>query len=235
MDDQIAYLSLNSFGNPKIDTLFLKKLPELRKAKKLIIDLRHNGGGNTEIGSYILKYLTYDDALYGSVSKSRLHIPTFKAWGKWMDPKDTLQGSEADKRWVRQALLSYEDNYFHEFPYEPTEIDLSKEERLVIPTAILIGNRTASAAEDFLILADNQDHMVKIGQPSNGSTGQPLLFDLPGGGIARVCTKKDTYPDGREFVGYGIQPDIYVKKTVADFIAGRDPVLEAALEYRQGN
>jgi C-terminal processing protease CtpA/Prc len=39
-----------------------------------------------------------------------------------------------------------------------------------------------------------------------------------------VCTKKDTYPDGREFVGYGIQPDIEVKATVQDFIDQKDPV-----------
>ena len=57
------------------------------------------------------------------------------------------------------------------------------------------------------------------------------MFSLPGGGLARVCTKKDTYPDGREFVGYGVKPDIEVKLTVADFLQKKDPILEKALEY----
>ena len=75
---------------------------------------------------------------------------------------------------------------------------------MVIPTVILIGYNTASAAEDFLIYTENQKHMIKIGEPTFGSTGQPMPYDLPDGGSARVCTKKDTYPSGKEFVGFGI-------------------------------
>jgi hypothetical protein len=30
------------------------------------------------------------------------------------------------------------------------------------------------------------------------------------GGGARVCSKRNTYPDGRESVGIGIQPDVVV-------------------------
>ena len=229
--DDVAYISLNSFSNPKIDSLFIDKLPELRNAKKLIVDLRFNGGGNTSIGTQILQYLTYDSVLYGSAYSSRLHIPTFKAWGKWYSLKDTIGASEEDKKWLKQAVLSYQDSYFHYFPYKPTSIDLDKEERIVIPTAILIGHNTASAAEDFLIAADNQKHMIKIGEPTFGSTGQPLSFDMPGGGSARICTKKDTYPGGKEFVGYGILPDIKVTKSYDDYMENKDPVLEKAIQY----
>ena len=58
-----------------------------------------------------------------------------------------------------------------------------------------------------------------------------ILFDLPGGGGARVCTKKDTYPDGSEFVGVGVKPDIEVAPTVKDFIENKDPVLDKAISY----
>ncbi|MCA0931283.1 peptidase S41 [Lutimonas saemankumensis] len=229
--DDVAYISLNSFSNPKIDSLFMDKLPQLRKAKKLIVDLRFNGGGNTSIGTNILQYLTYDSLLHGSAYSSRLHIPAFKAWGKWYSLKDTIGASEEDKKWLKQAVLSHQDNYFHYFPYNPKSIDLDREERIVIPTAILIGHNTASAAEDFLIAADNQKHMVKIGEPTFGSTGQPLSFDMPGGGSARICTKKDTYPGGKEFVGYGILPDIQVTKSYDDYMENKDPVLEKAIQY----
>jgi C-terminal processing protease CtpA/Prc len=74
-----------------------------------------------------------------------------------------------------------------------------------------------------------------IGEPSGGSTGNPLQFELPGGGKARICAKRDTYPDGRSFVGKGIAPDILVAPTVADVRSGRDPVLERALETLVGN
>jgi C-terminal processing protease CtpA/Prc len=225
MDNQIAYVSLNSFDNPKIDSLFITRLPELYKAKGLIIDLRYNGGGSTTIGTNILQYLTKDKKLNGSVSSSRMHIPAHKAWGKFTQASDT-----AHNAWASKSLLMFQDNYFYKFDHEPQRFRL-KAKRIVVPTALLIGHNTASAAEDFLIYADKQPHMTKIGENTFGSTGQPYLFDLPGGGVARVCTKKDTYPDGKEFVGYGVKPDIEVKRTADDFIKHRDPVLEKAVDY----
>jgi C-terminal processing protease CtpA/Prc len=67
-----------------------------------------------------------------------------------------------------------------------------------------------------------------IGMPSGGSTGQPWMFDLPGGGTARICVKRDSYPDGTSFVGTGIIPDIQVPLTVRDIRAGSDAALEHA-------
>ncbi|MGB4844340.1 MAG: S41 family peptidase [Ferruginibacter sp.] len=224
-DGQVAYVALNSFEDRKIDSLFIEKLPELDKAKGLVIDLRYNGGGNTSIGTGILKYLTNDTVLYGSKSRTRQHTSSYKAWGKFMEPADTINNA-----WAKKAMMSFQDKYYYDFDYEPDTIRLQAK-RIVVPTVLLLGNNTASAAEDFLIYADNQKHMKKIGTNSFGSTGQPYMFSLPGGGSARVCTKQDTYPDGREFVGYGIKPDIEVKPTLADYLQRKDPVLEKALEY----
>ena len=55
------------------------------------------------------------------------------------------------------------------------------------------------------------------------------MFDLPGGGSARICTKQDTYPDGREFVGYGVKPDVEVKPTWQDYLQKKDVDLEQRL------
>lgn len=209
-DDNIAYLALNSFSDWEVSIAFNEKVPELQKAKALILDLRKNGGGNSRIGKVILHHLTNDTIFYGPKTQSRLHIPTLKAWNQ--------------------------DKYYHDFSYSPDTLgigdrNLLKTSRIVVPTAILIGHGTASAAEDFLIYADNQKHMTKIGESTYGSTGQPLMIDLPNGGIARVCTKKDTYPDGREFVGIGIKPDINITKDLSGYIENKDPVLEKAIEH----
>lgn len=226
-NNQTAYMALNGFDNRKIDTLFLEQLPQLYKAKSLVIDLRDNGGGSTNIGSFILQYLTNDSLLYGSRNTSRLHIPSFKAWGKFTSPGDTANSS-----WAKQALLTYQDKFYYHFDYSPMTVRLpAGTQRIVIPTVILIGHGTASAAEDFLIYTDNQKHMIKMGENSFGSTGQPYMFDMPGGGSARICTKRDTYPDGREFVGYGVKPDIEVKATLNDYLQKKDPALDKALEY----
>lgn len=229
INKETAYLSLNSFSDEKIDSLFVTKLPELYKAKSLIIDLRSNGGGSTNVGTEILQYLTNDTILYGSRQRTRDHLPAYKAWGKFIDPKDTI-----NIPWNKKAYLSFHDQLYFDFEYNPTKIQLNAK-RIVVPTVILLGHNTASAAEDFLIFADNQKHMIKIGEKSYGSTGQPYLFDLPGGGYARVCTKKDTYPDGREFVGYGIKPDIEVVPTLDDFLKNTDKALEEAIKYLKIN
>jgi C-terminal processing protease CtpA/Prc len=81
---------------------------------------------------------------------------------------------------------------------------------------LLVGPRTFSAAEDFAVAFDYMKRGKIIGQPTGGSTGQPVSFDLPGGGTARVCGKRDSYPNGKEFVGVGIIPDIVIMPTIND-------------------
>jgi hypothetical protein len=46
----------------------------------------------------------------------------------------------------------------------------------------------------------------------------------------RVVSKRDSFPDGTEFVGYGITPDVVVEPTQQDLFEGRDPVLEAGID-----
>jgi C-terminal processing protease CtpA/Prc len=180
-----------------------------------------------------LKYLTNDTVFYGARNSTREHIATYKAWGTFFTEQDTSSNKPEwgmTKQEISKFYLMSKNNYYYDFPYETEPVKLNAK-RIVVPTVLLIGHNTASAAEDFLIRADNQKHMFKIGQNTYGSTGQPLMFDLPGGGSARICTKKDTYPDGREFVGYGIKPDIEVIPTLNDYLNKKDPALDKSIEY----
>jgi len=96
---------------------------------------------------------------------------------------------------------------------------------------VLIGPETNSAAEDFVVPLHAAGRATIVGQKSRGSTGQPLQFSFLDGKIGgRVCTKRDTYPDGREFVGVGIIPDVEVHPTPADIAADHDVVLEKGIE-----
>jgi C-terminal processing protease CtpA/Prc len=53
---------------------------------------------------------------------------------------------------------------------------------------------------------------------------------LPGGAKAQVCTKHNTYPDGREFVGVGVIPDVEVHPSAVDIATDRDVVLDKAIQ-----
>lgn len=230
----VAYLQFNTFGDDSVVHDFKQRLPDLYAAKAVIIDLRNNGGGNSEIGVAILKYFTAQSRIIGSTWRTREHVAAFKAWGRFIEDEEKVLKEvgpdSASRAWIHKAYAIARGNYWYhgdssEFRNE------GKEQKITVPLMVLIGNYTASAAEDFLIALDNcKGRATVIGERTYGSTGQPLLFDLPGGGTARVCTKRDTYPDGREFVGYGVKPDIEVKRTVEDYIKKRDAALDKALE-----
>ncbi len=201
-DGNIAYVALNSFGSQGIVSDFEKAWPEIKKASALILDVRRNGGGNSGYGTAILSYLTAKGG-EGEAVKTRLYRPAYRAWG-------TIEEWSPEQKW---NVGSRGDDIFRD------------------PIVLLTSPSTFSAAEDFAASFDMLKVGTIMGEPSGGSTGQPLFFRLPGGGGARVCTLQTRYADGREFVGTGIQPHIRVAPTVADFRAGKDTVLEAALAH----
>jgi hypothetical protein len=49
------------------------------------------------------------------------------------------------------------------------------------PIVVLSSPRTFSAAEDFLVAFKPLKRGLIVGEPSGGSTGQPLIISLPGG------------------------------------------------------
>lgn len=227
----IAHVELNSFGDDKIIQEFKDMLPQLRMAKAIILDIRQNGGGNSGTGAAILKYFTEEKTLIGSLWRTREHRASFKAWGSWMakQPLDSTRLRTDD--WYRRSYKTAKGDFWYEGDTMTFDNKLT-EARLTVPTVILAGHGTASAAEDFLIFVRQlkTTRIPVLGEPSMGTTGQPLPFDLPGGGSARVCTKRDTYADGTDFVGVGVKPDIEVKPTVQSLISGKDVVLERAVE-----
>lgn len=98
------------------------------------------------------------------------------------------------------------------------------------PVAMLVDARTFSAAEDTAATFKLMKRGPIIGEATGGSTGQPVLRRLPGGGMVRVCAKRDSYPDGSDFVGIGVQPDVVARMTAEGLIQGQDPALQRALE-----
>lgn len=223
----IARINLNSFGSPKIVDTFITALPELRKARAIIIDLRNNGGGNSGNASAILSYFTDSNLIKGSRWYTREHRAAYKAWGTYL-----AQGESDTSEWARKSLDYYHGRSWYDGGQSIAENKAPKELRMPgVPLVVLFGHSTASAAEDFLIMLDGlKGRATTIGQRSFASTGQPLPLNLPGGGEARICAKKDTYPDGRIFVGVGIKPDIEVNPVLDDYLKNRDVVLEKALE-----
>jgi carboxyl-terminal processing protease len=197
----ILCLTLDSFGSDDSAERMIADMDNILAAKALVLDVRDNGGGSTEFAGHVLSFLI-DRPVQGSKWKTRKYLPAYRAWGQ-------------PEQW-------HEGNHGVIQPHEG--------KRYGGPVVVLAGPATYSAAEDFVVAFQTAQRGKVIGEPTNGSTGQPLTIKLPGGGGARICTKHDMYPDGREFIGIGVIPDIEVAPTRQDIAAGRDVVLDKALE-----
>lgn len=215
-----AYVKVNTFESDSVAIKFRKQIPAINKSKGLILDIRDNGGGSTSHAISLAQHLTDKPAMVGSSWRTRIHKGANKAWASWADESDN-----------KNENLNYLLGNAWEIHAGQTIKIPKSVEKVKVPILILIGERTYSAAEDFLILLDGSKNIKLIGQNTGGSSGQPLYLDLVGGLAARICAKRDTYPDGRDFIGTGIKPDVFVKRNESDYIKGVDTELEFALQY----
>lgn len=202
-DDGIAVLTTRQFGDDAAAKLLEREIDKLFAAKGLIIDLRGHGGGSSSVGWDLLSWL------------SAAPIETPLSLVRDGDPYRRAQ--DGDKARISWRALSR------------APVAIERPRRFAGPVALLIDARSFSAAEDMAAAFKLMKRGPVIGEASGGSTGQPLFIKLPGGGAARICIKRDSYPDGSNFVGVGVLPDIEVGPSVASVRAGSDPVLERAL------
>lgn len=96
---------------------------------------------------------------------------------------------------------------------------------------MLIDARTFSAGEDTAAAFKLMKRGPIIGSASGGSSGQPLELSLPGGGSARICVKRDVYPDGSSFVGVGVLPGYFWLEPTVASVPGTDPVLDSGRRW----
>ena len=97
--------------------------------------------------------------------------------------------------------------------------------------AILIDERTQSHAEFSVMALRTSPQNKVIGSQTAGADGNITPFMLPGG-IRTLFTGLGVYyPDGKATQRIGIVPDIEIRPTLTGVRAGKDEVLERALEY----
>lgn len=98
------------------------------------------------------------------------------------------------------------------------------------PIALLVDEGTASTSEIFAAgMRDLGRVTIYGGGPSAGAALPSLIEQLDGGALFQYVVGDYHSPKGVLVEGLGVVPDHIVPETVADFAAGRDPVLEAAV------
>jgi Peptidase family S41/Tricorn protease C1 domain len=115
----------------------------------------------------------------------------------------------------------------------PLTISLRKGAPSFLKKIALLTNRfSASASEHFAQVYKNLSYSTQIGDTTFGAFGDVLkTAELPNGWTFRYPCRLTTTPDGYCPEGTGIIPDILVENTKADIDAGRDRVLQYAINY----
>ncbi|MGA9348696.1 MAG: S41 family peptidase [Anaerolineae bacterium] len=100
-----------------------------------------------------------------------------------------------------------------------------------IPLVILVNQGTASNSE--VVVGALQDHGrgVLIGEKTFGKGSVQRVHELSDGSGLHVTIALLLTPDRHPINGEGLTPDIVVPFTEEDYLQGRDPQLERAMEY----
>lgn len=178
----------------------------------LIIDIRSNGGGHSEIGAELMQYIFHQpfketDSAIVKVSSELI------ATGK-VDKKLGFDKKEVGKTYTRVPE-----------PYQLRENPL----RFTGKTYLLTDKGTFSAGQIFASAYKCYGDGIIIGEETGGITvsfGDVHFFDLPNTGIKIMTSWEKAYSacglDNRR----GVIPDYIVSNSMNDYIEKRDKVLE---------
>ncbi|ASI13787.1 tricorn core peptidase [Candidatus Mancarchaeum acidiphilum] len=212
IDENIGYLRIKDFCTEdgiNSEAEAIKAVKGMMDCESLIIDVRGNNGGSTPRR---LMRLLMDREWEGEIF----------AYTKQNSTKDVIESTYSGKK-----LKSHEYAYERQEHYKPSANHYKG--RLFM----LMDHGTISAAENFLMPFKMSKRAVIIGSTTAGTTGEPYPLEF---GDIRVTigAYRCWLPDGSEFEGIGIKPDIVVYPTLKDIRDGKDPVLDKAIRIIRG-
>ena len=227
-DDNIAVISIPTFMEDDLGREFYENMPKIKNCNGYIIDIRNNAGGNSDNADCVVQAFI-DGEFTFSTDRKMVHIGSYKAWGKYQELDKIDQSNE----WYKKMFDICKRQYF-EYSTERKQVNECPF-TFTAPLVVLENEGTCSSAEDMLICFDAVGRATIVGTPSCGSTGQPLVFDLPGGGEGRICTRWCTYPDGKEFINIGVVPHVKAELSLDNLKNGYDSVLDDGIKILRKN
>ena len=99
---------------------------------------------------------------------------------------------------------------------------------------VLVNENTQSQAEYTAMALRAAPRTTIVGSTTAGADGNVSSIVLPGGLQSSISGIGVFYPDGTPTQRVGIIPDVYLKPTPDDLCAGRDVVLQRAIELIEG-
>lgn len=232
--DGIAVLSINSFVinnrsfTDSITSIF-QTLKE-KNVRKLIIDLRKNGGGNNENVS----------ALFSFIARAPFrHLRQAEMIGKRLTYSAHISNARSIDNYSRDHKR--DDRYIVNDSYVGTRLSHPRDSLVFAgDVVVLASGNTVSAASEFVAIFHYQQRGKIVGEETGGcyygsTGGNYLQLRLPNSGLEvtiptiRIFTAVEEVfnhqPKGR-----GTFPDYNIIPRIEDIINGKDVQMEKAVE-----
>ena len=232
--DSVAVLSIHSFQlntaafEDSVSNIF--QALQTKKIRKLIIDLRQNGGGNNENVSTLFSFMAHT---------SFRHLRQAEMLGKTLTYSSSVSNATGIDRYPRTHPNG--DRYLVNDSYSGTRLSNPRDSfHFAGEVVLLTSGATVSAASEFVAVFHHQQRGKIVGEETGGcyygsTGGNYLQLRLPGSGLEiRIPTIRIFTAVEEDYVkqpkGRGTFPDYIITPTVEDIMVGKDVQLEKAME-----
>lgn len=216
----VAYHRIRSFEEPRFEQAAIEFVRQNANAELIIFDVRGNGGGSSP--EQLLRAIM-DRPYRDWMQASAMSIGLFATYGQLL-----RQFGPSDDPRLRGYLEGFAEYFERPYFMTPGMRKMPENPLYRGRLYVLQDRNCGSACEDFLMPLKTTGRATTFGERTFGSSGQPHIVDFGRGMRLRVSTKRMYLPDGSEFEGVGIKPEIEVVTPPA---AATDTVLEAALAH----
>lgn len=205
----------------------------------LVIDLRHNAGGNSVLTKQFLYYIEHtrqpeDFTELNKISTAyKKQYP--KLYGKYNRLYRQMYGKPLQDTLINLEELEPPVTFFKEVIDKNSPYYIEKPStKFKGKIFVLINPHTFSAASDFAVLLKDNKLCATLGTPSGNKPTKPtgsIFFKLPNTNVyGSVSHAYSIRPDTTLKDQCCLLPDVKVEPTIQQYLKGIDPVFEYAVK-----
>ena len=154
--------------------------------------------------------------------------------GLVIDIRGNMGGMGAMAAWLAGFLFDEKGHDFGTFTMKGTELKLiiiPRANAYAGPVAVLVDGLSLSASEFFADGMQKTGRAKIFGQRTTGCALPSVIEKLPNGDAIQYVHADYVNSEGERLEGRGVTPDLQVIPARGQLLEGRDPVLDAAVEW----